>query len=193
MGKSEEVQSRERYRYIIFVTGPTACGKTTVAKVVADDLGLTYLEGDDFHPKANVEKMHHGEPLTDTDRWDWLHALRDHETMHPSDQKSQHLVITCSALKREYRDVLREGGEKTPDLRVRFLYLDAPEAVLRERAAERKGHFAGADLVRSQFEALERPAEDEVDVVLLDVNRAEQEARRDAVDCVKHILSESDK
>ena len=101
--------------------------------------------------------MTRGDPLTDKDRQGWLEALRDHETAAPPQDSSPHLVMTCSALKRHYRDVLREGAQNAGNLRIRFVFLDAPEEVLTKRAAERKGHFAGPQLVRSQFEALERP------------------------------------
>lgn len=135
--------------------------------------------------------MHRGEPLTDADRRGWLTALRDHEDAHPPDEKSLHLVMTCSALKRQYRDILREGSEQSPNLRIRFIYLQAPEAVLTRRAAERKGHFAGANLVHSQFDSLEAPGEDEKDVFKVDVDRPMEEAEREALEHVKRALGES--
>lgn len=201
----------ERPRYVVFFTGATACGKSTIAKHVADKLSLTFLEGDDvrpmpsprpeanpqanhspdqFHPKANVEKMHHGQALTDEDRQGWLEALRDHETMHPPGATSRHLVMTCSALKRHYRDILREGSEQARNLRVRFVYLDAPEEVLTRRAAERRGHFAGSNLVHSQFESLEPPEVDEKDVHTLNVDRPVEEVEADAVKYVSDILAD---
>lgn len=135
--------------------------------------------------------MHHGEPLTDADRQGWLIALRDHEDAHPPEQKSLHLVMTCSALKRQYRDILREGSDQSPNLRIRFIYLDAPEAVLTKRAGERKGHFAGANLVHSQFDSLEIPGEDERDVYKVDVDRPLEEAEKDALERVRSALAES--
>ncbi|KAI3395833.1 hypothetical protein diail_846 [Diaporthe ilicicola] len=179
----------ERPRYVIFFTGATACGKSTVAKHVADNLNLTFLEGDDFHPKANVEKMHHGQALTDEDRQGWLEALRDHENTHPPGATSLHLVMTCSALKRHYRDILREGSEQARNLRVRFVFLDAPEDVLTTRAAARKGHFAGSNLVHSQFESLEPPELDENDVFTVNVDRPTEEVERDALEHVRVMLA----
>lgn len=146
-----------------------------------------------FHPKANVEKMHRGEPLTDADREGWLQALRDHETAHPPDQRSLHLAMTCSALKRQYRDILREGSAQRDNLRIRFIFLDAPEAVLTERARARKGHFAGADLVHSQFESLELPGDDEGDVVRVSMDRPVEEAGEEALRKVKEMLAEDGK
>lgn len=135
--------------------------------------------------------MHRGEPLTDADRRGWLAALRDHENAHPPDQKSLHLVMTCSALKRQYRDILREGSARSPNLRIRFVYLDAPEAVLTRRAAERKGHFAGANLVHSQFDSLEVPGQDEGDVYRVNVDRPVEDAEKEALECVQGALGES--
>ena len=135
-----------------------------------------------YHPKANVEKMSRGEPLTDADRAGWLEALRDHETAQPpggsgDDRESAgHLVMTCSALKRHYRDVLREGGARARNLRIRFVMLDAPQDELERRAAARKGHFAGPELVRSQLQALERPSADEPDVIIVDTAARDIEA-----------------
>ncbi|KAK4040669.1 P-loop containing nucleoside triphosphate hydrolase protein [Parachaetomium inaequale] len=170
-------------RWIWFVTGPTACGKTTIAKALAETLDFTFVEGDDYHPQANRDKMARNQPLTDADRAAWLTALREHEHEHertadPS-APSPNLVVTCSALKRRYRDVLRPGSDQDhghdaaggDSLRVRFVFLDVDEDVLRQRARERKGHFAGEGLVSSQMEALERPGEDgeEGDVVVVRV------------------------
>lgn len=133
--------------------------------------------------------MHHGHALTDEDRQGWLEALRDHETMHPPGATSKHLVMTCSALKRNYRDILREGSEHAQNLRVRFVYLDAPEDVLTKRAAGRRGHFAGSNLVHSQFESLEPPEADEKDVRTLNVDRPVEDIEAIAVKYVRQILA----
>lgn len=144
-----------------------------------------------FHPRANVVKMHSGEPLTDADREGWLYALRDHENAHPPgvNEKSLHLVITCSALKRQYRDILREGSAQSPNLRIRFVYLDAPEEVLRKRARERSGHFFLDNLVHSQFVILEVPGSEEEDVVQVNVDRPLEEAEKEALEKVRGFLS----
>ncbi|KAJ4127802.1 hypothetical protein NW768_008077 [Fusarium equiseti] len=178
------------HRWILFVSGPTASGKTSVAKYLADELDLKFVEGDDFHPKSNVDKMSRGEGLTDADRKGWLEALHDHALHHPKGPGTEHLVVTCSALKRQYRDLLREGSEKAGDLRVHFLHLDAPEEVLTKRAAARKGHFAGPALVHSQFEALERPGEDEDDVITVSVDQTVEEVQREALKRVAGLLDE---
>lgn len=142
-----------------------------------------------YHPKANLEKMAHNQPLTDADRAAWLAALRDHESAQPpANAPSPHLVVTCSALKRQYRDVLRQGCQDAPRLRVRFVFLDVDEEVLRERARERKGHFAGEGLVKSQLEALEWPtAEDEGDVLVVRAGKGQkvEETEREVLTRVK--------
>ncbi|KAM7216801.1 P-loop containing nucleoside triphosphate hydrolase protein [Rhypophila decipiens] len=182
------IPEHEQKRWIWFITGPTACGKTTIAKALAEKLNFTFVEGDDYHPKANVEKMSRGEPLTDSDRAGWLEALRDHETAIPPEGESPHLVMTCSALKRHYRDVLREGAKNAGSLRIRFVFLDAPEEVLVQRAGLRQGHFAKANLVHSQFEALERP-DGEKDVVVVGVDgRSIEDTERDVEKHVREVM-----
>ncbi|AEO67347.1 be0e1316-b54f-41cf-9db2-9a108c3fbeda [Thermothielavioides terrestris] len=189
-------------RWIWFITGPTACGKTTVAKSLAESLGFMFVEGDDYHPQANLDKMSRNEPLTDADRAAWLQALREHQEAQPSPPPhfesarafsraapSPHLVVTCSALKRQYRDVLRTGGQHTRDLRVRFVFLDVPEDVLRERARQRRGHFAGEGLVGSQMEALERPGEGEGDVLVVKVGR-EAEVEETEAEVLRRVRAE---
>lgn len=134
--------------------------------------------------------MSHGEPLTDEDRKGWLDALKEHTEVHPKGPKTEHLVVTCSALKRQYRDLLRAGSEHAGDLRVHFLHLDAPEDVLVERAAARKGHFAGPALVHTQFEVLEQPGKDEEDVVTINVDQTIGGVKYDAFEQVKELLAE---
>ncbi|CAK7214826.1 hypothetical protein SCUCBS95973_002265 [Sporothrix curviconia] len=165
-------------RWIVFVIGSSASGKTVTAKYLADILHAKYIEGDDFHPKANVEKMSHGEPLTDADRAGWLQAISEHAVVHLRGPGTHHLIVTCSALKRDYRALLRTGAHKAGDLRLLFLLLDVPEAELIRRSEERArttGHFAKSNLVHSQLAILERPdgtpEHAEPDVVVVDGNR----------------------
>ena len=128
----------------------------------------------------NVEKMRTGSPLTDTDRWDWLTALRE-ESMHRIDGGSEGVVVTCSALKRKYRDVIRVAAYYDHQLLIHFIYLDASEEVLMQRVTKRQGHYMGADMVHSQFDILERPSEDEKDVISIDVSRSLEEVKQDAL------------
>ncbi|KAL2178539.1 P-loop containing nucleoside triphosphate hydrolase protein [Thermothelomyces heterothallicus CBS 202.75] len=176
-------ESPAKNQHIWLVTGPAGCGKSTVAKHIADSLHLPFIEGDEYHPKANIDKMSAGIPLTDADRWDWLTALRE-ASIQELDKGSDGVVLTCSALKRKYRDVIRVAPYFTPNVHLHFIYLDAPEEVLLERVAARKNHYMGANMVHSQFEALERPRADEVDVITIDVTRPVEAVMADAVDKV---------
>lgn len=120
-----------------------------------------------FHPPANIKKMSAGIPLTDDDRWGWLNALRDAAVAAPGGA-----VVACSCLKKKYRNVMRNVSD---DVQVRFVYLRLTSEVVMERVRGRKGHFFEATLVKSQFEALEEPGEEEVDVVVVDAaGRREQ-------------------
>ena len=138
---------------VLVIMGVSGSGKTTVGEGLAERLGWPFFEGDDYHPEANVEKMEQGEPLTDEDRRPWLENLRDVIDHLVDEGRSG--VITCSALKASYRRVLREGREDT----VRFVYLEGSYEVIRERMEQRKDHFFDAGMLKSQFEALEPPAQ----------------------------------
>ncbi|KAI1162385.1 thermoresistant gluconokinase [Nemania serpens] len=160
---------RSGAHHIWLVTGPAGCGKTTVAQYLSTALNIPYIEGDTYHPQANIEKMAGGIPLTDADRWDWLTLLRE-ESLKQLKSGFRGVVLTCSALKRKYRDVIRVAPYFSHDVQLHFIYLHAPEAVLLERVGQRQGHYMGANMVRSQFEILEPPAADETDVISVDVS-----------------------
>ncbi|MFD9893394.1 gluconokinase [Amycolatopsis sp. NPDC059027] len=136
---------------VIAVMGVSGSGKTTVGTALAEELGVDYAEADSFHPQANIDKMTSGVPLTDEDRAPWLAAIaawiRDHQKTGG--------VVTSSALKRRYRDVLRTGGE------VWFLHLDGDRATLAERMKTRSGHFMPVSLLDSQLADLEPLEPDE--------------------------------
>ena len=130
------------------VMGVAGCGKSAVGRLIAQELGLVLIEGDEFHPIANIEKMRQGLPLDDHDRAGWLQRLGQELAAHPAGA-----VLTCSALKRAYRDTLRAAA---PGLRFVHLALSQQQALA--RVAARDGHFYPPSLVASQFEALEDPA-----------------------------------
>ncbi|QJX00327.1 gluconokinase [Frigoriglobus tundricola] len=136
---------------ILVLMGVTGTGKTTIGKLLAGKLGWTFVEGDDFHPAANVAKMHAGVPLTDADRAPWLAALR--ERIDAASAQGENVVLACSALKHAYQEYLRQHE---PD-NVRYVYLHAAEELIRDRLAARKGHFMNPGLLHSQFETLEPP------------------------------------
>jgi gluconokinase len=143
---------------IVILMGVSGSGKTTVGRLLARDLGWPFYDADDFHPPANVEKMHRGVPLTDADRAPWLDAL--HALIERLAGAGHSAVLACSALKQSYRDDLRAG---VPGMR--FVYLHGDGALIAQRLAERRGHFMPADLLRSQLGTLEEPT----DAITVDV------------------------
>lgn len=155
--------------------GVAASGKTTVAKGLAQTLHATFLEADTFHPPANIAKMSNGIPLTDEDRGPWLSAMRDALASH------DRVVVTCSALKKSYRDLLRTAGS------VQFVFLVIDRSLALERIAARKGHFMTAKMVDSQFATLEVPGPDEPDVIAIDARLTVAEI---LADCRKKLRAE---
>lgn len=141
-------------RNLYVVMGITGSGKSTVGAMLAHTLGVDFVEGDDYHPPENVQHMASGIPLTDGDRAGWLRALAIR--IREASDAGTGLVVTCSALKRSYRDVLRAAA---PDLR--FVFLKGPRELISDRLAGRRGHFMPATLLDSQLATLEDPAPDE--------------------------------
>ncbi|KAM4067517.1 shikimate kinase domain-containing protein [Hirsutella rhossiliensis] len=168
-----------KHYHIWLVNGPAGCGKTTVAEYLADALDMPYIEGDAHHTGENLDKMRSGTPLTDADRWDWLTALRD-ESMRQIDRGSDGVIMTCSALKRKYRDVIRVAAYYDHEILVHFIFLNAPVEALLQRVTKRQGHYMGSNMVHSQFKIIERPAEDETDVISIDADRSIEEVKKDA-------------
>jgi gluconokinase len=134
--------------------GVSGSGKSLIGATLARALGVTLVEGDAYHPAENVRRMAAGIPLTDVDRAGWLRSLA--KVIADARQQGIGLVVTCSALKRSYRDVLRTG---TADLR--FVFLRGEKALIAERLASRQGHFMPASLLDSQLATLEEPSPDE--------------------------------
>lgn len=144
---------------ILIVMGVAGSGKTVVAHQLAARLDWSFAEADDFHPAGNVVKMSSGIPLTDDDRLPWLKDIRSWIDAHPHSA-----VVTCSALRRSYRDVLSRA-----DARVRFIHLDGTVEQLSRRLSSRIGHFMPASMLDSQLETLERLEPDE-DGVVIDID-----------------------
>jgi gluconokinase len=138
----------------IVVMGVCGSGKSTVGRALAAALGLPFVEGDDLHPPRNVALMAAGTPLTDEDRGDWLRTLA--EVLAGAAARRQGVVVSCSALKRSYRDLLRRGA---PALRLVFLH--GTPALLAERLQQRSGHYMPASLLDSQLQTLEPPGDEE--------------------------------
>lgn len=133
----------------LVIMGVSGCGKSSVGAALSEALSVPYVDGDDLHPATNVAKMARGEPLTDADRWPWLDLVT--ETL----RSGAPIMVGCSALKRVYRDRLRQAGE------VRFLHLAGTPEVIAARLGARRGHFMPPGLLESQFATLEPPGPDE--------------------------------
>ncbi len=144
---------------ILMVAGASGSGKTTVGPMLAGRLNWLFADADDFHPAANIEKMHAGVPLTDEDRWPWLQAIA--AWMDARIAVGESAVVACSALRRSYRDLLLAGR---PAARLVFLSVDRER--LRKRLAARHGHFFPQQLLDSQLATVELPGPDERAIVL---------------------------
>ena len=155
------VMHREDKRAYV-VMGVSGSGKTTVGERLAERLGWSFLDADDFHPEANVEKMSRGESLNDSDRAPWLARLREVIGAHLED--GEPLILACSALKERYRERLRV------DRRVGFIYLEGSFELIQARMNEREGHFMKTEMLESQFEALEEP--DPGDALSVDISQS---------------------
>ena len=138
----------------VVVMGVSGCGKSTVGQGLARVLDVPYVEGDELHPPRNVERMRAGIALTDEDRQGWLQAIAA-ELSRPA-SAARGVVVSCSALKRSYRDLLRAAA---PDLR--FVHLHGDAALLAQRMAQREGHYMPPSLLQSQLQTLEMPTPDE--------------------------------
>ena len=134
---------------VVIIWGVAGAGKTTIGKLLAEQLGWKFYEGDDFHPGANIEKMERGVPLTDEDRQPWLQKLR--EVIERSLAADENAVLACSALKKKYRDQLRVNQD------VKFVFLRGDRKRIAERIKKRRGHFFDPKLLESQFADLEEP------------------------------------
>lgn len=144
---------------IVVVMGVSGSGKTTVAKGISRATGWEFAEGDAFHSDANVEKMRSGHALTDDDRWPWLGSIG--EWISGKEVAGESAVVTCSALRRAYRDVLRRHRSH-----VRFLHVEAPTTVISDRLEHRAGHYMPASLLSTQLDTLEPLGDDEPGVTI---------------------------
>ncbi len=135
---------------VIILIGVSGCGKTTIGIELSKRVGCSFWDGDDFHPEANIKKMSGGVPLTEADRTSWLNTLR--RKIEQCLDNSENLVLACSALSRQSRDILR-GNNKD----VRFVYLQGSKELIGQRLKDRKGHFMRSDMLDSQFDVLQEP------------------------------------
>ena len=135
---------------VIVLMGVSGSGKTTIGNLLSAELNYSFIDGDDFHPPMNIEKMSTGEALTDKDRWPWLKLLAD--KIQESIQQGQSAVLACSALKKSYREVLCVEKQL-----VQFIYLKGDYLTIERRIQSRDSHFMAKSLLQSQFDTLEEP------------------------------------
>lgn len=147
----------------IILMGVSGSGKSTIGAAVAREIKAKFIDGDDLHPRANIQKMASGQPLNDDDRAPWLQRLND--AAYSLNHKNESGIIVCSALKRRYRDLLRKDNDNMV-----FIYLKGSFETILARLQARSGHFMPTDLLKSQFDALEEPTADEKDVVCVDID-----------------------
>lgn len=155
----------QKQNYTFVLMGVSGSGKSAVANGVAQQLQAAFLDGDFLHPKSNIMKMASGHALNDDDRHPWLVALN--QAIFAMQRTNNVSVVVCSALKKKYRDILREDNKN-----LFFVYLKGDSATIEERLMARKGHFFKPEMLKSQFDALEEPNEQEQDVRIVDIRQS---------------------
>lgn len=155
------------------IMGVCGSGKTTIGKKIAEKFNACFIDGDDLHPRSNIIKMKNGIPLDDNDRLPWLTRIND--VFFSFENRNQSGVVVCSALKKKYRDILRDGNKG-----LLFVHLYGSKELIRERLKQRQGHFMKEDMLNSQFEALEFPNSED-DVINIDIKGNPQDIISQAV------------
>lgn len=162
----------------VIIMGVCASGKSTIGAKLAQTLGYKFIDGDDLHPRANIQKMASGHPLNDQDRAPWLERIRD--AAFSIESKNEHGIIVCSALKKKYRDQIRDGNHN-----LKFLFLDGDIELIRERMKDRRGHFMKENMLQSQFDALERP-DGEPNTICIKIDQSIDDIVKEAVAKLAH-------
>ncbi|MCW1975212.1 UNVERIFIED_ORG: gluconokinase [Pantoea agglomerans] len=169
--------------HVFILMGVSGSGKSVVANQVSHQLNTAFLDGDFLHPRANILKMAEGHPLDDNDRLPWLQALNDAAFAM---QRTQAIsIIVCSALKKHYRDILRQGNDN-----LRFVYLKGNFDTIEARLKTRKGHFFKPQMLVTQFATLEEPGSDEKDVLVVDIANPLDEVVAATVTTIKDAINQ---
>lgn len=164
--------------YNIVVMGVCGCGKSTVGAMLANNLGASFIDGDDLHPRANIEKMQSGTPLNDEDRKPWLERISD--VFFSISRRERSCVIACSALKKKYRDEIRKSGK------IIFIHLYGDKDLIMQRMSKRSGHYMKENMIDSQFSTLEFPKNEDL-VINIDITPSIQEVVNTALNELKKI------
>ncbi|WP_428944821.1 gluconokinase [Pantoea sp. FN060301] len=167
--------------HVFVLMGVSGSGKSVVANAVAYHLKTAFLDGDFLHPRANIAKMAHGHPLNDEDRQPWLKAIND--AAFAMQRTNPVSLIVCSALKKRYREILREGNDN-----LSFIYLKGDFATIEARLRERKAHFFKPQMLVTQFATLEEPESDERDVLVVDISQALDNVVADTVATIEAAI-----
>lgn len=169
---------------LIVIAGPCGSGKSTVASAASKEFNVPWVEGDNLHSEGSIKKMAASIPLTDDDRWLWLETIKATALLQLSERGCENIIVTCSALKRSYREELR----RSKVLKTTFVMLQAEHEVLKHRVAERKGHYMGRDMVEGQVTCLQSPDVDEVDVVPIDMEGEKEATINEVLEILRGIF-----
>jgi len=180
--RSRKMTTQSSSHHVFILMGVSGSGKSVVANQVSHQLHTAFLDGDFLHPRANILKMADGHPLDDNDRQPWLQALNDAAFAM---QRTQAIsIIVCSALKKRYRDILRQGNDN-----LRFIYLKGDFDTIESRLKARKGHFFKPQMLVTQFATLEEPGADEPDVLAIDINHSVDEVVAATVAAIEKAIN----
>lgn len=171
-----KVTERKKGNSYVFM-GVSSCGKSSIGAAVAKALETKFIDGDDLHPRSNIIKMKSGSPLNDSDRAPWLERIND--AVYSIEQKGEQGVIVCSALRRQYRDLIRQNNSKLV-----FIHLYGDFELVKERMFARKAHFMPIELLKSQFDTLEMPATDEADVIQVSIDGTFEEVVQRCINAI---------
>lgn len=172
----------QKQNYTFVLMGVSGSGKSAVATGVAQQLQAAFLDGDFLHPKSNILKMASGHALNDDDRKPWLVALNN--AIFAMQRTNGISLVVSSALKKSYRDILREGNHN-----LYFIYLKGDAVVIEERLKARKGHFFKPDMLKSQFDALQEPGADEPDVQVVDIRPSLENVIENTCSTIRKIVA----
>lgn len=167
--------------HVFVLMGVSGSGKSAVANAVAYQLKAAFLDGDFLHPRANIQKMSEGHPLNDDDRKPWLEAIND--AAFAMQRTNDVSLIVCSALKKQYREILRKGNEN-----LSFVYLKGDFDTIESRLRARKGHFFKPQMLVTQFETLQEPGLDEGNVLIVDINQTLDEVVADTITAIEGAI-----
>lgn len=170
----------KKKRTFIFM-GVSGSGKSAVGEAVSKKLNVPFLDGDFLHSRANIDKMGSGLPLDDEDRGPWLQSLNS--AIYAMQRTHDVTILVCSALKRKYRDALRKDNYG-----LHFIYLKGDFDLIAERLEKRGGHFFKPEMLLSQFEVLEEPANNHNDIYVVDISKSLEEVVDDSIELVNRIL-----